>query len=76
MTTRSSSRRSARWSSADTQAKIEAQKKAFVDGGSPFTGPIVAQDGNVKIPAGTTPDYAAIEQMDYLVEGVVGTLPS
>ena len=44
--------------------------------GSPFTGPIVAQDGTVKIPAGTTPDYAAIEQMDYLVEGVVGTLPS
>ena len=48
----------------------------FVDGGSPFTGPIVAQDGTVKIPAGTTPDYVAIEQMDYLIEGVVGTLPS
>ncbi len=62
--------------SADVQAKIEAQKQVFVDGGSPFTGPITAQDGTVKIPAGTTPDYAAIEQMDYLVEGVVGTLPS
>jgi len=62
--------------SADTQAKIEAQKQVFISGGSPFTGPIVAQNGDVKIPAGTTPDYAAIEQMDYLVEGVVGTLPS
>ena len=30
----------------------------------------------MKVPAGTTPDYAEIEQMDYLVEGVVGTLPT
>jgi simple sugar transport system substrate-binding protein/basic membrane protein A len=62
--------------SADEQAKIETAKQTFVAGGSPFTGPIVSQNGDTKVPAGTTPDYAAIEQMDYLVEGVVGTLPS
>jgi basic membrane protein A len=61
--------------SADTKAKVEAAKKSFVGGGSPFTGPIVAQNGDIKIPTGTTPDYAAIETMDYLVQGVVGTLP-
>jgi basic membrane protein A len=42
---------------------------------SPFLGPVKDQDGTEKISAGTVPDYATIEKMDYFVDGVVGTLP-
>ncbi|MEP7287399.1 MAG: BMP family ABC transporter substrate-binding protein [Chloroflexota bacterium] len=41
----------------------------------PFTGPIKDQDGNIVIKDGEKPDTATLEQMDYLVEGVVGTIP-
>lgn len=52
---------------ADAAAKIQA-------GGSPFTGPITAQDGTVKVEAGVTPPIETIEQMDYFVKGVTGTI--
>ena len=58
----------------DTKALIAAAAKKLEDGGSPFTGPITAQDGTVKVPAGTTPPEETIEQMDYFVKGVTGTL--
>ena len=58
----------------DTKALIAAAAKKLEDGGSPFTGPITAQDGTVKVPAGTTPPEETVEQMDYFVKGVVGTL--
>jgi len=60
--------------SADTKKKIEEAKAKLEGGGSPFTGPVVAQDGSTKVPAGTTPSYADIESMDYFVEGVQGTI--
>ncbi len=61
---------------ADTKAKIDAATAKFKADGSPFTGEVKAQDGTVKIPAGTTPSYADIEQMNYLVLGVTGSIPS
>jgi basic membrane protein A and related proteins len=59
-----------------TMKKItEAETKLKADG-SPFTGPVKDQEGAEKVPAGKTPSYADVEQMDYLVEGVDGKIPA
>lgn len=60
--------------SDDTKALIADAAKKIEDGGSPFTGPITAQDGTVEVPDGETPPIETIEQMDYFVQGVVGTI--
>jgi basic membrane protein A and related proteins len=53
------------------RARIQAKT------GSPFAGPVVAQDGSLLIPAGTVPDYVEIEaKMDTFVQGVVGQIPT
>lgn len=44
------------------------------DEGSPFVGPVYAQDGTEMIAAGVVPDYAEIDVMDYFVKGVTGNL--
>jgi basic membrane protein A len=63
--------------SAETQATIAAAKAKISTDGSPFAGPVYAQDGSVLIPAGTVPDYATIENtMVVFVKGVVGQMPS
>jgi basic membrane protein A and related proteins len=61
--------------SADTESAIE-QAQAFLatETGSPFVGPVLDQDGTVKVEEGVTPDYAEIDAMDYFVQGVVGDL--
>jgi basic membrane lipoprotein Med (substrate-binding protein (PBP1-ABC) superfamily) len=41
----------------------------------PFTGPIKDQAGKVRIPQGESPDPTALEETDYLVEGVIGEIP-
>jgi len=53
---------------AETEAKLAADQ-------SVFTGPIAGQDGTVVIPAGTTLDAAAVDAMDYFVEGIIGEIP-
>jgi basic membrane protein A and related proteins len=58
----------------DTQALIEEAKQGFVDGGSPFAGPVTDQDGKVVVEEGEQPTYAEIETMDYFVDGVVGKI--
>ncbi|GAA3579502.1 BMP family ABC transporter substrate-binding protein [Nonomuraea rosea] len=61
---------------AATKAEIDkARTRLGSAAGSPFAGPVKDQDGVVRIPEGTVPDYAAIEKIDYFVEGVVGKLP-
>lgn len=61
---------------AETKAAITAAQAVIaLPNGSPFVGPVKDQSGAERIPAGTTPDYAAIEKMDYFVDGVVGDLP-
>jgi simple sugar transport system substrate-binding protein len=41
----------------------------------PFQGPVKAQDGTVKVPAGTSMSDQDMLTMNYYVEGVVGQLP-
>jgi simple sugar transport system substrate-binding protein/basic membrane protein A len=44
--------------------------------GSPFKGPVLAQDGSTLVASGTVPDYATIEStFTKFVKGVVGELP-
>ena len=61
---------------AETQALIATAKAKISTDGSPFTGPVTAQDGSALIAAGTVPDYATIEsKMTVFVKGVVGEIP-
>ncbi|MEA2932310.1 MAG: basic rane protein [Actinomycetota bacterium] len=63
--------------SEETKAQIEAAKVAIAKpDGSPFKGPVLDQDGKTVFPAGTTPDYVAIEGQTFFVQGVVGKLPT
>jgi len=57
----------------DTIALIDGAKESFIAGGSPFTGPVTNQDGEVIWAEGETPTYADIEQMDFFVLGVIGS---
>jgi basic membrane lipoprotein Med (substrate-binding protein (PBP1-ABC) superfamily) len=42
----------------------------------PFQGPIVDQAGKTQVPKGTNPTPAELEKTDYLVQGVVGKIPT
>jgi len=58
------------------QKEIKAKEQAMRDGTfKPFTGPISDQSGKLRIPA-ASPDRTTLEGTDYLVEGVVGKIPS
>jgi basic membrane protein A len=59
--------------SEDTVALIDAAKESFVAGGSPFAGPVADQDGNVVWAEAEQPTYAEVEQMDFFVQGVIGS---
>ena len=59
-----------------TKAKIE-ETKALISSaeGSPFTGPVMTQDGSEMFAAGV-PDYASVESKNTVfVKGVVGEIP-
>lgn len=61
-------------------AKVRAQveeKAAAVKSGAfhPFTGPVVDQDGTIRIAAGSVADDKHMLGMDYFVEGVSGSIP-
>lgn len=53
-------------------AKIQAQIAAGTF--HPFAGPVVAQDGTLKVPAGAVMSDADIKSMRYYVQGVTSTL--
>lgn len=53
---------------------VMAAREAIVEGRHVFEGPVRDQDGAVAIAEGETPSDADLWQMDYLVEGVVGSL--
>jgi basic membrane lipoprotein Med (substrate-binding protein (PBP1-ABC) superfamily) len=58
------------------QKTVLAQKQAIVEGRFvPFTGPVKDQTGTIRIPAGAKPSVTELEKTDYLVEGVIGTIP-
>lgn len=61
---------------AEVKAKMEAAKAEIVAGKlNPFTGPLKKQDGSEALAAGAVIDDGALWGMDYLVEGVTGTMP-
>lgn len=60
----------------DATKKLIADAKTKISkDGSPFAGPVIAQDGSELFPAGT-PDYATVESKNTVfVKGVVGEIP-
>jgi basic membrane protein A len=61
---------------ADVVQYVEDQKKALLDGTLlPFAGPVKDQSGGVRIAEGETPTVEQLEGSDYLVEGVIGSIP-
>jgi basic membrane protein A len=62
---------------ADVKTKIDAakQKMATTDPFLPFEADVKDQSGKVEIKAGTTPTIDYLESIDWLAEGVVGTIP-
>ena len=61
---------------ADLQARIKKMEKQMADGSlHAFSGPVVDQDGKVRVAAGATMSDGDLSGMDYYVEGVVSKLP-
>lgn len=59
----------------DTKSLIDAAKTFLgTEKGSPFVGPVLGQDGSVKVAAGVVPTYSEVDAMGYFVQGVVGNL--
>ena len=60
--------------SAETQAAIEAEKERLIaTPQAEFTGPLLDQDGNEKVPAGTQMTNEELQVMDWFVQGVEGS---
>lgn len=61
---------------ADVKDYVNIQKGGLLNGTlNPFAGPINDQSGAVRIEAGQFPTIEDLESTDYLVEGVIGTIP-
>ncbi len=58
----------------ETKSTIEKAKATITKDGI-FAGPLQDQEGKTVVPEGTTLDYAKVEQMNFLVKGVEGSLP-
>jgi basic membrane protein A and related proteins len=55
--------------------KITAVRQKIVNGTfNPFTGPILSQDGKVEVPAGQTISTAELNNMNFLVSNVKGSM--
>jgi simple sugar transport system substrate-binding protein/basic membrane protein A len=63
--------------SEETKTAVAAALEELTSGGSPFTGPMTANDGTtVLVEEGVTPDYSEAEGVNTMfVEGVVGEIP-
>ena len=59
-----------------TQSLIGAAKAKILGGWSPFTGPVYNQSGKLMLKAGQVATAQQLAGLNYLVSGVVGTLPS
>ncbi|MBU2631572.1 MAG: BMP family ABC transporter substrate-binding protein [Proteobacteria bacterium] len=61
---------------ADVVALVEKTKNAIADGSFlPFTGPIKKQDGSLVVEAGKSLTDDDLLNMNYYIEGVVGSMP-
>ena len=57
--------------------RMNTAKDAMITGTlSPFDGPVYRQDGSVAVPEGERLSDEALWEMNYLVKGAIGTLPS
>lgn len=62
--------------SEEVKKLVTDKQKEILDGKvAPFAGPVKDQGGTVKIAAGVKPTVDELEKTDYLVEGVVGSIP-
>lgn len=60
----------------EVKAAAEKARDDIISGDLyPFEGPIAAQDGTIVIAKGEKPDTPTLETTNYLVEGVIGTIP-
>jgi len=60
----------------DVQQKVLAEKAKLAKGEDAiFAGPVLAQNGTVMIPAGSKATDAQLLSMNWLVQGVAGTVP-
>ena len=57
---------------SETVEAIDAARERFTEGGSPFTGPVLDQDGDTVWAEGEQPSYDEVETMDFFVAGVTG----
>ncbi len=62
--------------SASTKATISTVQSKILGGWSPFTGPVYNQAGKLMLKAGQAATAQQLASLNYLVKGVVGTLPS
>jgi simple sugar transport system substrate-binding protein len=61
---------------ADLREKVAKLEKDIAEGRlHPFAGPVLDQEGKVRVPAGQTITGADLANMNYLVQGVEGLLP-
>jgi basic membrane protein A and related proteins len=61
---------------AEVREKVAKLEKEIAEGRlHPFAGPVLDQDGKVRVPAGQTLSAADLANMNYLVQGVEGLLP-
>jgi simple sugar transport system substrate-binding protein len=61
---------------AEVRTMVDAKKVEIRAGNfHPFQGPLVAQDGSVKVAEGTLPEDGMLLSMDFYVEGVEGSVP-
>lgn len=59
-----------------TQEKVDEAQASIIDGTfDPFTGPLYDQDGNLKLEDGVRMTDEEIWNMNWFVQGVVGTIP-
>jgi basic membrane protein A len=60
----------------DVKKFVEAKKADLLSGAlQPFKGPIEDQSGNIQIKEGETATVDKLESTNYLVKGVIGTIP-
>jgi basic membrane lipoprotein Med (substrate-binding protein (PBP1-ABC) superfamily) len=58
------------------QDDVAAVRESLLDGSFfPFTGPIYDQAGEIRIAEGEQPTVEELEATDYLIQGVVGSIP-
>lgn len=61
----------------EVKEQVEAkQKEMKAKDFYPFEGPVVDQAGKTQIPKGTNPTPTELEKTDYLVQGVIGKIPT